>query len=101
MSEYLTKSFGGADITIANGNGHKIPAKPGLVCMQDSADPTATNDGSTGHCTLWNGYNTVDGSTIGGYIVKFWNLPCYVPDDRGGELGKLNAVINNGPVFTP
>jgi len=92
LSAHLTKVFGEADITIANGNGLKIPTTPGLVCMQDSADPTATNDGSTGHCTLWNGADTVDKSTIGGFIVKFWDLPCYVPADREGELGKLSAI---------
>jgi hypothetical protein len=82
MEAYLVRTYGKPEIDIGDGtaNSFDLPDTPGIVLMDFP-------DGSyTGHTTIWNGAGTVDGAEIGGYRVMFWDLPCFIPEDR-------NAIV--------
>jgi len=78
---YLHRAFGEPDLAITDGSAGSfdLPDHPGIVLMDFP--------GSTffGHVTVWNGAGSVDNADIGGHRVLFWNLPCFVPEDRAGE----------------
>lgn len=78
FEEYLYEEFGAPDVNVDDGSGNQydLPAVPGIVLM-DFPDSSFT-----GHVTVWNGKETVDGVNIGGYRVLFWKLPCFIPKDR-------------------
>jgi len=78
IEEYLIKTYGEPDLAITDGtaNSFDLPDKAGIVLMDF---PAASY---TGHVTIWNGAGTVDGAEIGGYRVLFWDLPCFIPEDR-------------------
>lgn len=78
LEAYLRETYGAPDLAITDGsaNSFDLPTTPGLVLMD------FPNSGFTGHTTIWNGAGTVDGAEIGGYKVLFWDLPCFVPEER-------------------
>ena len=91
IEEYLKETFGPPLLNLDDGsaNSFDLPPRPGIVLMDFP-------DGSyTGHVTVWNGAGTVDGANIGGYRVLFWELPCFIPEDRAkavAALFKLSAA---------
>lgn len=84
LENYLVATFGEPDVAILDGNGNQfdLPITPGIVLMD------FPNSSFTGHVTIWNGAGTVDGANIGGYRVLFWDLPCFIPAGRGGEVAQ-------------
>ncbi len=78
MEAYLKKAFGEPDLAINDGSADSwdMPARPGIILMD--------YPGSTfnGHITIWNGSGSVDNADIGGHRVLFWDLPCFIPEDR-------------------
>ena len=78
MESYLIQAYGQPDLNISDGtaNSFDLPITPGIVLMD------FPNNSFTGHITVWNGAGTVDGAEIGGYRVLFWDLPCFIPQDR-------------------
>ncbi len=76
--EYLTEVFGAPDKAINDGSADSfaLPSVPGIVMMDF---PGSTFNG---HVTVWNGAGSVDGADIGGHRVLFWELPCFIPEDR-------------------
>ena len=78
MEAYLTKAFGEPDLAILDGSADSfdIPPKPGILVMDF---PGST---FSGHTTIWNGAGSVDNADIGGHRVLFWELPCFVPEER-------------------
>ena len=78
MEAYLTDAFGAPDLAINDGSADSfdIPPVPGILVMDF---PGST---FSGHTTIWNGAGSVDNADIGGHRVLFWELPCFVPEDR-------------------
>lgn len=78
---YLLGAFGEPDLAILDGSADSfdLPDRPGIVLMDFP--------GSTffGHVTIWNGAGSVDNADIGGHRVLFWDLPCFVPNDRDSD----------------
>ena len=88
IEDYLKETFGPPELNIDDGtaNSFDLPPRPGIVLMDFP-------DGSyTGHVTVWNGAGTVDGANIGGYRVLFWELPCFIPEDRAKAVASLFKV---------
>jgi|GEM_PF-6760416 len=97
---YMRDTYGEPDVAITDGSGNSfdLPTTPGLLIMD------FPNGGFTGHTTIWNGAGTVDGVNIGGYRVLFWDLPCFIPEDRETTplASKTVAEIRKeGPTQTP
>lgn len=85
LEDYLVETFGEPDIALLDGNGNQfdLPITPGIVLMD------FPNNSFTGHVTIWNGAGTVDGANIGGYRILFWDLPCFIPDGRSGDVAEV------------
>lgn len=91
MEVYLKETFGAPDVAIEDGSGNSfdLPITPGIILMDFP-------DGSyTGHVTIWNGAGTVDGVNIGGYRLLFWDLPCFVPEDRVTTFAQTKNQTEN------
>jgi len=86
MEDYLVEILGEPDFKITDGSARwwDLPHTPGIVLIDFPG-----HNSFTGHTTVWNGAGTVDGSDITGDQVLFWELPCFIPDDR---LDKDNKV---------
>lgn len=80
MEDYLISEFGEPDFAVIDGSGTTwdIPAKPGILLMDFNID----GNSFSGHVTVWNGAGSVDNSDIGGQRILFWELPCFIPEDR-------------------
>ncbi len=78
LENYMMKAFGPPDLSITDGSADTwdIPPKPGVLIMDF---PGST---FSGHTTIWNGAGSVDNADIGGHRVLFWEMPCFVPEDR-------------------
>jgi len=78
MEAYLVRTFGEPDLAITDGSADSwdLPPRPGILLMDF---PGST---FSGHTTIWNGAGSVDNADIGGHRVLFWDMPCFIPDDR-------------------
>ena len=78
LESYMLKTFGPPDLAITDGSADtwNIPPRPGVLIMDF---PGST---FSGHTTIWNGAGSVDNADIGGHRVLFWEMPCFVPEDR-------------------
>lgn len=100
MEDYLVEILGKPDFKITDGTARwwDLPHTPGIVLIDFPG-----HNSFTGHTTVWNGAGTVDGSDITGDRVLFWELPCFIPEDRIEEdepqdepevlVGELDASL--------
>lgn len=81
LEKYMLSAFGPPDLAITDGSADTwaIPAKPGILIMD------FPGSSFSGHTTIWNGAGSVDNADIGGHRVLFWEMPCFVPEDRNSE----------------
>jgi len=89
---YLTNVFGAPDVAITDGSASSwdLPNRPGILLMDF---PGST---FSGHTTIWNGSGSVDNADIGGHRVLFWDMPCFIPQDRQAPatIAKLSKSEN-------
>ena len=90
---YLTDVFGAPDISINDGSADSfdLPNRAGIVLMDF---PGSTFNG---HVTVWNGAGSVDGADIGGHRVLFWELPCFIPEDRNMAVAMRTDLLDLTP----
>jgi len=95
METYLIDMFGTPDLAITDGSADSwdIPPVPGILVMDF---PGTT---FSGHTTIWNGAGSVDNADIGGHRVLFWEMPCFVPQDR--DTGATIAALATDKDIAP
>ena len=88
LERYMLKTFGPPDLAITDGSADTwdIPPRPGVLIMD------FPGSSFSGHTTVWNGAGSVDNADIGGHRVLFWEMPCFVPEDRNATGEPISNV---------